>query len=113
MDDNPITLKQSVYRMKLKVKETSKLATLEPAIYLPSGDGHNKILPQGKLVRLSEPFGQTDSKPEQTPSSSLGPLTPAILKTFKGCDKLDEKKAENIVAMLARFTAIIYQAMAS
>ena len=99
--------------MKLKVKETSKLATLEPAIYLPSGDGHNKILPQGKLVRLSEHPGQTDPNPRQLLASSHGPLTPAMLRTFKGCDKLDEKEAENIVAMLARFSAIIYQAMAS
>jgi hypothetical protein len=99
--------------MKLKVKETSNLATHEPAIYLSSGDGHNKILPQGKLVRLSEPFGQTDPNPRQLSPTSHGPLTPAMLKTFKGCDKLDEKEAENIVAMLARFSAIIYQAMAS
>ncbi len=110
---NPIILKQSVYRMKLKVKETSNLATHEPAIHLPSIDGHNKILPQGKLVRLSEPFGQTDPNPRQLSASSLGPLTPAILKTFKGCDKLNEKDAENIVAMLARYSAIIYQVMAS
>jgi hypothetical protein len=99
--------------MKLKVKETSNLAMHEPAIYLSSSDGHNKILQQGKLVQLKEHPGQTDSNPEQTPSSSLGPLTPAILKTFKGCDKLNEKDAENIVAMLARFSAIIYQVMAS
>jgi hypothetical protein len=108
-----ITLKQSVYRMKLKVKETSTLATYKPAIHLLSVDGNNKILPQGKLVRLSEPFGQTDPNPRELSSPSLGPLTPAILRTFKGCDKLDEKDAENIVAMLARFSAIIYQAMAS
>jgi hypothetical protein len=110
---NPITLKQSVYRMKLKVKETSNLVSHEPTIYLSSGDGQNTMLPQGKLARLSEPFGQTDPNPRQLSSSSLGPLTPAILKTFKGCDKLDEKEAVNIVAMLARFSTIIYQAIAS
>jgi hypothetical protein len=110
---NPITLKQSVYRMKLKVNKTSKLATYKPAIHLRSVDGNNKILPQGKLVQLSEPFGQTDPNPRQLSASSLGPLTPAMLRSFKGCDKLDEKEAENIVAMLARFSAIIYQAMAS
>jgi hypothetical protein len=98
--------------MKLKVKETSNLVTHEPAIYLSSADGHNKILPQGKLVLLSEHPGQTDPNPRQLPSPSTGPLTAAILKTFKGCDKLDEKEAVNIVAMLARFSAIIYQAMA-
>jgi hypothetical protein len=110
---NPITLKQSVYRMKLKVKETSNLATHKPAIHLPSVDSHNKMLPQGKLVRLREPVGQAEPKSRQLSASSLGPLTPAILKTFKGCDKLDEKEAENIIAMLARYSAIIYQAMAS
>jgi hypothetical protein len=110
---NPITLKQSVYRMKLMFKETSNLATHKPTIHLPSGDGHNKILPQGKLVRLSESLDQNDLNPRQLSASSHGPLTPAILKTFKGCDKLDEKDAENIVAMLARYSAIIYQTMAS
>jgi hypothetical protein len=99
--------------MRLKVKETSNLVTHEPAIYLSSADGHNKMLPQGKLVRLSEALGQNDPNPWQLPSSSLEPLTPAILKTFKGCDKLDEKEASNIVEMLHRFSAIVYQAMVS
>jgi hypothetical protein len=109
----PNYFKQSVYRMKLKVKEANNRATHEPAIYLSCRDGQNKMLPEGKLVRLREPAGQTGPNPGQLPPPSAGPLTPAILKTFAGCGNLGEKEAADTIEMLSRFSTILYQAVAS